>query len=74
MGNITLNEKVHLTMTNWQYKGLIIYRDNAGDFYIDFHNGIHRVNLSDLPKTIQYDESNPVKDYTIHGKIGRDQE
>ena len=68
------NTKLKLTTTNWQYKGLRIYRDPEGNFYIKFHSEIYPINFSDLPKTIQYDKASPVKDYTVHGKIGRDQE
>ena len=66
--------KLHLTTTNWKYKDLRIYQDDTGNFYIAFQGGIYPINFSDLPKTIQYDKSSPVKNYTIHGKIGRDQE
>ena len=67
-------DKVKLTTTNWQYKGLTIYRDKDNEFYIDFNGGIYPIDFSGLPKTIQYDRSREVKDYTIHAKIGRDQE
>ena len=66
--------KVKLTITNWQYKGLTVYRDDNGVFYIAFEGGIYPIDFSDLPRTIKHNRSKPVTDYEIHGKMSRDQE
>ena len=67
-------DKVELTTTNWQYKGCRIYRDPGNNFYIGLTRGIYPIDFTGLPKTIQYDPDSEVKDYTIHGKFGQDQE
>lgn len=67
-------QKVRLITTNWQYKGLRIYRDIQNAFYIEYQGNIYPINFQELPKTIKYDESAPLKDYTVYGKIGQDQE
>ena len=67
-------DKIALKTTNWEYKGLRIYRDSNNEFYIFFNGGMHPIDFSGLPKTIQYDKGREVKNYSIHGKIGPDQE
>ena len=71
-----MNERLLLTTTNWKYKGLPIYRDPDGNFYISYWGEIYPINFQELPKTIKYDADNPLEkmSYTITGKIGVDQE
>ena len=65
---------MELKITNWKYKNLTIYCNDIGNFYIGFQGEIYPINFMDLPLSIQYNENSPVKDYSIHGKIGVDQD
>ena len=64
-----------LYMTNWQYKGFRILRDDNDILYIDLPQGYFTIDIQDLPKHLRYDDKKKVQYPTIiHGRIGRDQE
>ena len=48
-----------------------IYKDADGVYYISHHDALYRLDIE--PNTfenVQYDDKDPITDYTLTGKIG----
>ena len=69
-------EKRQFQQTNWQYKGLRILREIGTDddtLYVYQHGNLYPIDKN-LPTTIQADYEASIHSFSIHGKIGQNQE
>ena len=59
------------THTGLQFRGMGIYKDADGVYYISHHDALYRLDIE--PNTfenVQYDDKDPITDYILTGKIG----
>ena len=64
-------EKKTYTHTGLQFKGLGVYKDADGVYYLSYQNALYRLDIEpNIFENVQYDDENPITEYTLTGKIG----